>query len=1337
MLTFLTKIRSFMRKYALFVLLIFVTGSAFAQVRSTVQPGAWNVGATWSGGVVPTSANSTSIVVGHNVNIPSGFNASLDQVTVNQGVTLTVDNGGTLTIVDDGTVAPDLTLFNNGIAFGFLQVSGIVVGSNGSTFSGTGTSNVTFLTGSTYRHAYTATEGSLPLATWNASSTVEITGYNTNITATASGNWGQSFGNFTYNCVGQPFTSTVDFAGLLTSIAGNFNVLATNSGPSSRGLITFSSGQSPTINIGGNFTLSGTSRFYASTSGSATVNVGGNVSITSTNTKGYGLTTGGTATMDITGSFSLDAVGGKFYLANGAGPATLLVDGDFSENDGLFLGTGDLQFTGSGTQTFTALTPFSTAINYLIGPSSTLDVGTNILAGSGSFTLQGAIRLGSTEATGAITNNTSAGNIRTPLATRVYQAGSRIIYGGGSAQFIGTGHPSTANVATRIDNAGGVTVASAVTIGGVLELTSGTLAVSNQTLTLAGTVVSVTGTMAVTTASSIVVTGTGALGALPFASGAQTIGNLTLNRTSSGSATLNNDLTVDGILTLTNGDLIFSNRLLTLRGTLSRTSGFLLANSSATLAIGGAGAFGSSVAFSPTGNTVGTLTINRPGTGNVLFASTLNVVTAVNLLTGSLVNTGSIFLANGATVTRASGNLNTNRFSNAPGDRYNLVYTGSGISTGLELPDPADAVDLNNITFNGGTITNTQNLAINGTALFSAGSFQGGLRIITMQGSNWTVNSGSFVPGTGTVIFNGTTTVGGSGAIAFNIITVNNGASLTFPADTVSVSSNFTINPTATFNSSFGNVRFNGTSGQNLSANGADFFNIIINKSVGNVTLTSAVDVIGRITIQTASTLATGNNLTLISTSDAATGNASIGALPSGAGVTGNVTVQRFMSMEGTINRYISSPVTNAPVSQLQDDFSVTGPFTGTSFPCAGCPNNNYSLKEYLEYMPGSFEAGYSGYPKGSNAQILQPGKGYLAYMWQSAQVTWDVTGPINQGTINYAITYSNSGSPNDDGWNLVGNPYPSSIVWDNGAGWTKNLIAPIVYVTDNNGPGSVFRSWNPNTLVGDIPGGRIATGQSFWVYASGAGASLSVNEQAKTTTGVFFRKRQADNVMISLNHQGMVDNAFVVIHPDATEGFDPDYDGMKLENPVFSVSIADREARKLAQYAVNELADRALIPLSVRTRESGTYTFSAGNVGSFSKGDHIYLIDKELNNVTHLTEAAQYSFTVEDPEREFLDRFYLTFSASGAEFSKEIMANRVNLFPNPTSGDLTIQIDLKNIQDVTMFNSAGAAIGNIPVPQATEFYNERVNIGYLPKGVYIVKVKVPGAVVIKKVVKN
>ena len=105
----------------------------------------------------------------------------------------------------------------------------------------------------------------------------------------------------------------------------------------------------------------------------------------------------------------------------------------------------------------------------------------------------------STHANGAIQPDVTlgvtppaAGNLRIINAARNFASGSIIEYGRTSTtagQFIGIGHPTTADVNCIINNSAGVTVAAGavaggVQIGGKLQITSGNLNVTNRDLTI-------------------------------------------------------------------------------------------------------------------------------------------------------------------------------------------------------------------------------------------------------------------------------------------------------------------------------------------------------------------------------------------------------------------------------------------------------------------------------------------------------------------------------------------------------------------------------------------------------------------------------------------------------------------------------------------------------------------------------------------------------------------------------------------------------------------------------------------------------------------------------------
>ncbi|MFN8334830.1 MAG: T9SS type A sorting domain-containing protein [Cyclobacteriaceae bacterium] len=1329
------------RSVGLLFLLICLSAASFGQTFTSSQPGPWDVASTWGGAGVPSAANSTSIVVNHAVTVPNGFTATVDQVTV--AGSIIVSSGGILDVAN-GT-GNDLTL----TGAGSLDVTGTVSKQDLAVIIGTTAGNTNFRSGSRYQHLNTASEGAVPLATWDANSTLEITSWTASKTL-SSPTWSQSFGHLIYNCPAQ--VSTISFNGLLTNIQGDFIVQNSNSQP----VQIVGNGQTRTLSIGGDFSVLGTCRLYLNINGDATVNIGRDFIYNSTNANGSYICSFGNTTLNLTRHFSMNAPGGLLYTGAGdpsTGIATFNVGSNFSLIAGTIRENGSssqvvMNFSNSSVHTFVNTGTLTGTFDYNIAVNDELVItdpsylgGTNGTGVTSDLTVNGRLVAESTDLLGAIRNGNTLGNIRTPFATRVFNSGSTVVYRSTTGQqFIGDGHPASAGVNVIIDNTNGISFASnvfAVNISGTLTLLNGNLNVTSttgaRTLTLSGDIVPNANFLAFSGPNSdLVINGAGAIAQLSFSPSAQSVRNFTLNRATG--ATLISGLTINttGTLFLTSGDLVFNSQNLVLNGTSSVVAGRLSSNTASTLTIGGSAAFGTLPPFAgPSGNMLGTLTMNRSSAGSATVNGQIIITSTLNLTNGDLTNTSGLTLDNNATIVRSpTSQLLGNGVVSDPGESYNLIYSGSTITPGLELPAPSNTEDLNDLTVNGSVNLN-QDVVINGSFNINSGTFSNGSFTITMdETGNWNDNAGIFNPGTGTVIFDGNTTIGGTSTPSFGIILVNSGATVTLPVGSVSVSGNITVQSGATFNANNGTITLTGATLQTISANGATFNNLTVNKlGASDVLLSSQLGLTGQLSIQASGIDVTSNgNLILRSISDGPTGNGSIGPLPGTANVVGDVVVQRYHSAEGPVNRYISSPVTNARVLDLQDDFPITGSFTGTSYPCTGCLNNGPSLRYYNEPTLGPFNKGYVQYPPigGNNSSLLAVGRGYLAYMWQGAsQITWDVTGPINKGTLSLPITVTPSSppDPNADGWNLVGNPYPSSIDWDNASGWVKTNIAPTIYVWDD--PAGVFRTWNGTT--GDLPNGVIASCQSFWVYGTGS-ASLTINEQAKTSaTGAFFRRRESyPELMFSISQGARKDNSFLIdTNGDKLEG---DLNAKKLESEDLGISLRDTEGVKFVMYAPDKIQNDEVYALSVTSEIGKSYTLSFESHHGF-KLDHWKLYDSQENIYVTLAKNNRYPFVGGESDAA---RFYLTRGEVGAV---EDILSTVAIFPNPTSEKVNITWTGLTNAKLSILNSVGA--------QMTPFYTLapqeaiEIDVRGWQNGLYIVQVAGGGKHLTRKVIKK
>jgi len=233
---------------------------ATPKIWTGISSNNWNSAGNWSPSGVPASGDDVTINI--NAAILVDVTPTINSLTISGTVAVSFTSSGAgriITIANTGSsigIGSTLTLQGStgsgtrsmDIAFsgtnrtmsiaGILDLTAVGDGSvytatnslttvsgtiknDGGTITSTA-SNLTFSAGGTYQHNINA--GTIPTATWNATSTCLITG----LTGTDPTGDGQAFGNLTYDCSGMTSDRGMASSGL--SIAGNFNV--TNTGAS-------------------------------------------------------------------------------------------------------------------------------------------------------------------------------------------------------------------------------------------------------------------------------------------------------------------------------------------------------------------------------------------------------------------------------------------------------------------------------------------------------------------------------------------------------------------------------------------------------------------------------------------------------------------------------------------------------------------------------------------------------------------------------------------------------------------------------------------------------------------------------------------------------------------------------------------------------------------------------------------------------------------------------------------------------------------------------------------------------------------------------------------------
>lgn len=556
----------------------------------------------------------------------------------------------------------------------------------------------------------------------------------------------------------------------------------------------------------------------------------------------------------------------------------------------------------------------------------------------------------------------------------------------------------------------------------------------------------------------------------------------------------------------------------------------------------------------------------------------------------------------------------------------------------------------------------------------------------------------------------------------------------------------------------------------------------------GTITLATPLEVSNLVDINstnTANMLNSASNLTLISTEAGTARVNNLGA----ASITDSVLVQRFIKgsdISRRSYRLLSSPVyqiSNANsslrkyyFSRLQDQILITGA-GGTANGFDASPANGPTIWKYNE--PAANSAAQDFIPISSiskNHSIttqasLTSGNGFILFFRGDRinnisskttapfpvpeDVVLTYKGLLNQGNLTVTAPYGaatgflsyNNKTETNDGFNLVGNPYPSAIDWElsggNGSAITLTNINSTIYILN-----PVTKNYGTYTKGGATTGAAtqyIASGQGFFVKANAANPTITFTEAAKASDtsnpSVLGGKipLALDFLRISLQKDTLdQDDILLTFKEGQSENYvqDEDVEDLTGQNAAASLSsFSTKEKKQLAVNALPAVKNVTTIPLFVDAAADGNYRLKLSDWSANFKSDSVFLKDNFTGDSVNLSKQPVYAFFIHKnmATTSGADRFVLYFkqqqiitATTGNNVVASVNPQKTNtdsvsvtLYPNPASAEINFLVDKNSIRNIKLniYNNSGVKVFSSVYQNQHAF---KQNISKIPAGVYI-----------------
>ncbi|MFY7734556.1 MAG: beta strand repeat-containing protein [Bacteroidia bacterium] len=487
-----------------------------------------------------------------------------------------------------------------------------------------------------------------------------------------------------------------------------------------------------------------------------------------------------------------------------------------------------------------------------------------------------------------------------------------------------------------------------------------------------------------------------------------------------------------------------------------------------------------------------------------------------------------------------------------------------------------------------------------------------------------------------------------------------------------------------------------------------------------------------------------GGKLVTLKSDD--TGSGAIGQISGTLNNATNINVERYIPAFGFKRyRFLSSPVSTT-VADWRNEIFITGGGASNEFSQVGINNIKSngldwtlsgapSMFEYSENLnSGNLNSRWVAITNASNSLI--PGKGYRTYIrgnrsnsgvldnsvTSQSAVTITSVGTLNQGTFTLPTTYNGAGD--DNGWNLIGNPYPSTIDWSSTTGWTKTNISSNIYVY--NPSSNTYGSYDGLTGTNGVTR-YISSGQGFFIRTTGASPILSCTESVKSvnTGAALFKTENANTLRIKLVKDiNNYDETVIRFYEGKENEFSETDDVRKFMNSTLNVFSTLGDSQNLAVNYLNpNNLKNSIVKLSAIANELGNYQLNFSGINSFLSTPYISLKDNYLNTKIDLKAKETYSFDITNDINSNKDgRFEISFTEnlnSNVENSSDEVF--INVYPNPVNDILNINIGIseKKNYSFTIYNATGVEILKGKLTKN----NNQINTENWNSGVYIINI--------------